>query len=31
MTDSNELENNIVYKLIVLNNLEEKYNWEELA
>ena len=31
MKDSNELENNIVYKLIVLNNLEEKYNWEELA
>jgi hypothetical protein len=31
MADSNELENNIVYKLIVLNNLEEKYNWEELA
>lgn len=31
MKDSNELESNIVYKLIVLNNLEEKYNWEELA
>ena len=31
MTDSNELENNIVYKLIALDDLKEKYNWKELA
>ena len=31
MTDSNELENNIVYKLIVSDDLKEKYNWKELA
>ncbi len=31
MTDSNELENNIIYKLIVLDNLKEEYNWKELV
>ena len=31
MTDSNELEKNIIYKLIVLDNLKEKYNWKELV
>lgn len=30
MTDLNELENNIVYKLIVVNNLKEKYDWNEM-
>ena len=30
MTDLNELQNNIVYKLIVLNNLQDRYNWNEM-
>ena len=30
MTDLNELQNNIVYKLIVVNNLKEKYDWNEM-
>jgi hypothetical protein len=30
MTDLNELQNNIIYKLIVVNNLKEKYDWNEM-
>lgn len=30
MSDSNELKNNIVYKLIVENFLKENYNWNEM-
>ena len=30
MSDSKELENNIIYKLIVLDNLIDKYDWKEV-
>ena len=30
MFDSKELENNIIYKLIVLDNLKDKYDWKEV-
>jgi hypothetical protein len=30
MSDSKELENNIIYKLIVLDNLKDKYDWKEV-
>ena len=30
MSDSKELENNILYKLIVLDNLKDKYDWKEV-
>ena len=30
MSDSTELKNNIVYKLIVENFLKENYNWNEM-
>ena len=30
MSDSKEIENNIIYKLIVLDNLKDKYDWKEV-
>ena len=27
---SNNLKDNIIYKLIIENNLKEKYNWNEM-
>jgi hypothetical protein len=30
MSELKELETNIIYKLIVLNILKERYNWEEM-
>jgi hypothetical protein len=30
MSELKELETNIIYKLIVLNVLKERYNWEEM-
>lgn len=30
MSDSKKLESNIIYKLIVLNNLKDNYNWKEM-
>ncbi len=30
MSEINELKNNIIYKLIVLDNLKEKYDWKEM-
>lgn len=30
MSEIKELEDNIIYQLIVLNNLKEKYNWKEM-
>ena len=30
MSEIIELENNIIYKLIVINILKERYNWEEM-
>jgi hypothetical protein len=30
MTEINELKNNIIYKLIVLNDLKEKYDWKQM-
>ena len=30
MSEIKELETNIIYKLIVLNVLKERYNWEEM-
>ena len=30
MSEIKELESNIIYKLIVINILKERYNWEEL-
>ena len=30
MSESDELKDNIIYKLIVLDILKEKYNWNEM-
>jgi hypothetical protein len=30
MSELKELETNIIYKLIILNVLKERYNWEEM-
>jgi hypothetical protein len=30
MSDSNEIKNNIIYKLIVDDILREKYDWKEM-
>jgi hypothetical protein len=30
MSETEELKDNIIYKLIVLDVLKEKYNWNEL-
>ena len=30
MSESENLKDNIIYKLIVLDNLKEKYNWREM-
>jgi hypothetical protein len=30
MSEINELKNNIIYKLIVLNDLKEKYDWKQM-
>lgn len=30
MSDSNDIKNNIIYKLIVDDILKEKYDWKEM-
>lgn len=30
MSESNGLEDNIVYKLIILDNFKAKYDWKEM-
>ena len=30
MKESEDIKDNIIYKLIVLDNLKEKYNWREM-
>lgn len=30
MSNKKELENNLVYKLVVLSSLKNKYNWNEM-
>ncbi len=30
MSESEELKNNVIYKLIVLNSFKEEYNWKEM-
>ena len=30
MSESEELKDNIIYKLLVLDVLKEKYNWNEM-
>lgn len=30
MSESNEMKNNIVYKLIILDIIKEKYDWKEM-
>lgn len=30
MSESEDLKNNLIYKLIVLDNLKEQYNWNEV-
>ena len=30
MSEVNQLESNIIYKLIVINILKERYNWKEM-
>ena len=30
MSESDDLKDNIIYKLIVLDVLKEKYNWNEM-
>lgn len=30
MIDFKELENNLIYKLIVLDVLKDRYNWKEI-
>jgi hypothetical protein len=30
MSESEELKNNLIYKLIVLDSFKEKYNWKEM-
>ena len=30
MSETNMMENNIIYKLIVLEIIKEKYNWNEM-
>lgn len=30
MSEINDLKNNIIYKLIVLNDLKEKYDWKQM-
>ena len=30
MSESEDLKNNLIYKLIVLDNLKEQYNWKEV-
>lgn len=30
MSESEDLKNNIIYRLIVLDNLKEQYNWNEV-
>lgn len=30
MSELDDLKNNIIYKLIIINDLKEKYNWNEV-
>ena len=30
MSESEQLKNNLVYKLIVLDSFKEEYNWKEM-
>ena len=30
MSESNEMKNNIVYKLIILDIIKEKYDWKKM-
>jgi hypothetical protein len=30
MSESEELKNNLIYKLIVLDSFKEEYNWKEM-
>ena len=30
MSEINELKNNIIYKLIVIDNFKEKYDWKQM-
>ena len=30
MSESDDLKNNIIYKLIVVDTLKEQYNWNEV-
>ena len=30
MSESEDLKNNLIHKLIVLDNLKEQYNWNEV-
>jgi hypothetical protein len=30
MSNKKELENNLVYKLVVLSSLKKEYNWNEM-
>ena len=30
MSESEELKNNVIYKLILLNSFKEEYNWKEM-
>jgi hypothetical protein len=30
MSESEELKNNLIYKLIVLDTFKEEYNWKEM-
>ena len=30
MSESNDVNNNVAYKLIVLNDIKDKYDWNEV-
>lgn len=30
MSELDDIKNNIIYKLIIKNDLKEKYNWDEM-
>jgi len=30
MSESNDMNNNVAYKLIVLNDIKDKYDWNEV-
>ena len=30
MSESNDIKNNIAYKMIVLNDIKNEYNWNEV-